>query len=153
MKTLYYFLFVLPLFLVSCNDDDNLPNVDFEVSISNGLNIEGILYVLKGDTLSVDSIEIVSLDNKGAVIGSVTYYWDYYMLISNPFPPYNVNILTDRLNLGNHLLQFECPVYVVDYPLFTAYFSYPIKLVESIDDIPNLPSMPLELIPKIKIKQ
>lgn len=152
MKKILFLVLVLPLLIVSCNDDENdLPNIDFEVSITGGINIDGVLYVIKGDTLSIDSIDVISLDNKGAAIGAVTYFWDYFPIATNPFVPYGLKIATDRMHIGNHLLQMECPVYVVDYPILTAYFTYPIKLVESVDSIPNLPSLPIN--PNYKISR
>ena len=69
MKKILFLVLVLPLLVVSCNDDENdLPNIDFEVSITGGINIDGVLYVIKGDTLSIDSVDVIYLDNKGAAI-------------------------------------------------------------------------------------
>ena len=49
MKKLLFLLIVLPFMLVSCDDDEEMPNVDFKVEISGGKNVDGIIYVLKGD--------------------------------------------------------------------------------------------------------
>ena len=97
MKRLFYLLFILPLILVSCDDDNELPDVKFNVEISGGKNVNGIIYVVKGDTLTVEKVEILSHNTKGAAMGEVSYFWDGLFLLTNPFPPYKINIATDRM--------------------------------------------------------
>ena len=142
MKRVFYFLLVLPLMLVSCKDDNEMPNVDFKVDISGGKFVNNTIYVVKGDTLTIESVEIVSHD-RNAAIGEVSYYWDGQFLFTNPFPPYKINIATDKMTLDFHRLHFNCPVYIEDYPILTAYFDYKVKLVELPDSIPNQPSQPI----------
>ena len=142
MKKLIYFLLVLPLMLVSCKDDNDMPNVDFKVDISGGKYVKGKIYVVKGDTLTIESVEIVSHD-RNAAMGAVSYFWDGQFLFKNPVPPYKINIATDKMALSEHLLQFNCPVYVEDYPILTAFFDYNVKLVELPDSIPNQPTQPI----------
>lgn len=143
MKRLFYLLFILPLILVSCDDDNELPDVKFNVEISGGKNVNGIIYVVKGDTLTVEKVEILSHNTKGAAMGEVSYFWDGLFLLTNPFPPYKINIATDRMLIDKHILEFNCPLYVVDSPILTAYFRYPVKLVEAPDSIPTLPNQPI----------
>ena len=142
MKRIFYLLLLLPLALVSCKDDDDMPNVDFKVEISGGKYINGAIYVIKGDTLSIVNIEIMSHDKKVAM-GEVSYFWDGQFLFTNPFPPYKIKIPTDKMVLSEHRLHFNCPVYVEDYPILTAYFDYKVMLVEHSDSIPNQPSQPI----------
>ena len=96
MKRIFYLLFVLPLLLVSCKDDDDMPNVDFKVEISGGKFVNNTIYVVKGDTLKVEKIEIVSHDKKVAM-GEVSYFWDGRFLFTNPIPPYKISIATDKM--------------------------------------------------------
>ena len=133
----------MPFFLVSCDDDNELPDVKFKVDISGGKNINGVIYVVKGDTLTVENVSIASHNTKGAAMGEVSYFWDGHFLLTNPFPPYKINIATDKMVTQNHILEFNCPLYVVDSPILTAYFRYPIKLVEAPDSIPNEPIQPI----------
>ena len=142
MKRIFYLLFVLPLLLVSCKDDDDMPNVDFKVEISGGKFVNNTIYVVKGDTLKVEKIEIVSHDKKAAM-GEVSYFWDGRFLFTNPIPPYKISISTDKMVLAEHRFHFNCPVYVEDYPILTSYFDYKVKLVEIPDSIPNQPSRPI----------
>ncbi len=143
MKRIFYLLLLLPLLMVSCKDDDDMPNLDFTVDITGGKNINGVIYVVKGDTLKIEKVDVASKDGKGAAVGAVSYFWDYHFLFTNPIYPYRMSIPTDKMIATNHLLQFNCPVYVVDYPILTAYFDYKVKLVESPDSIPDLPAQPI----------
>lgn len=143
MKKIFYLLLVLPLIMVSCKDDDELPDVKFNVEISGGKNVNGVIYVVKGDTLTVEKVEIASHNSKGAAMGEVSYFWDGMFLLTNPFPPYKINIATDEMIMPNHILEFNCPLYVVDSPILTAYFRYPVKLVDVPDSIPQEPAQPI----------
>ena len=143
MKKIFYLLLVLPLMMVLCNVDDEMPNVNFNVEISGGKNVNGIIYVVKGDTLTVENVEIASHDSKGAAMGEVSYFWDGKFLLTNPIPPYKINIATDKMIPDNHVLEFNCPLYVVDSPILTAYFRYPVKLVDIPDSIPQEPAQPI----------
>lgn len=141
MKKLLYLMLVLPLIMVSC-DDDEKPNVDFKIEIYGGKFINKTIYVVKGDTLCVENIEIISHD-KNAAMGPVSYFWDGRFILTNPFVPYKICIPTAGMVLSEHRLHFNCPVYAEDYPIMTAYFDYKVRLVETLDSIPNQPSQPI----------
>ena len=142
MKRLLYFIVLLPFIFVSCKNDDEIPNVDFKVEISGGKYVNDKIYVVKGDTLTLEKVEIVSHD-KNATIGEVSYFWDGQFIFTNPFPPYKISISTNKMALDVHRLHFNCPVYAEDYPILTAYFDYKVELVEIQDSIPNQPSQPI----------
>ncbi len=142
MKKLIYLLLVLPLIMASCKDDED-PNVDFKVEISGGKNVDGTIYVLKGDTLTINDIFVESNDDRNVAMGAVSFFWDGQFLYTKQLPPYRIQIFTEKMILPNHILEFNCPLYVEDSPILTAYFRYPVKLVGSIDSIPNTPSQPI----------
>ena len=57
MKKVFYLLLFLPLFMVSCDDnDDDFPKVKMSVEISGAKVVDRTIYVVQGDTLSIDSI-------------------------------------------------------------------------------------------------
>ena len=80
MKKLYYVLLMaLPvLYFASCDDDNNLPDVDVSIQVDGGVSVDGKIYVVQGDTLKVESINVINNEEgKEAIITSATYSWDY----------------------------------------------------------------------------
>lgn len=139
MKKLYYFLIMaLPvLFFAACDDDNNLPDVDVSISIDGGVRIDGVIYVVQGDTLSIESINVENRDqNKEALITSATYSWDYRYVGISVTPPFGAQFDTANMPLGDHLLQIECPLYAVDKSPAALYMAYKVKVVANADDIP-----------------
>ena len=143
MKKLLFLLIVLPFVLVSCDDDNEMPNVDFKVEISGGKNVDGVIYVLKGDTLTINDIFVESKDDRNAAMGAVSFFWDGQFLYTKQLPPYRIQIFTEKMILPNHILEFNCPLYVEDSPILTAYFRYPVKLVDVPDSSPQEPAQPI----------
>ena len=79
MKKLLYTLMVLPLLatLSACSDSDNdLPEVDMQVTISGGVQNQddNKIYVEQGTPLVVESITAVPRNGKKTTIGLTTYY-------------------------------------------------------------------------------
>lgn len=140
MKKLYYFLLLaLPvLMFASCDDEKSLPKVDVSVQIDGGVSVDNEIYVVQGDTLTVESINVVNKEQgKNAIITSATYSWDYVYVGVSVTPPYGAEFVTDNMPLGSHLLQIECPLYAVDKSPAMMYMAYKVKIVESVDDIPS----------------
>lgn len=79
---------------------------------------------------------LLIIQKKGAVIGSASYFWDYYRIGGTIVAPYGMDIDTDGVPLGNHLLQVKVSIYAVDYSPCIGYMEYPVKIVASESDIP-----------------
>lgn len=140
MKKFYYLLLlVLPLAFVACDDDDDLPNVDFSINVSGAVNVNNALYVVRGEAFKIESIQVINNDkDKSAIITSADYFWDYYHIGVNFQAPYGFEIqTTEETRLGEHLLEIECPVYAVDKSPANALVVYTVYVVESVDDIPS----------------
>lgn len=140
MKRLYYLiLLALPIvFAASCDDDNNLPDVDVSMSIDGAVNIDGTLYAVQGDTIKINGITVTNNEEgKSAIITSATYSWDYRVIGVSVTPPYGANIATNNVPLGAHLLQVECPLYAVDKSPSIMFFGYKVVVVPSADDIPS----------------
>lgn len=138
MKKMIYLLLVLPLLgLTACSDDDDIPNVDVTVSIEGATRVGDVLYVVEGETLSVTSINLVDNTAKGAVIGSASYFWDYYRFYATINRPYGMSLSTVDMPLGNHLLEAVITIYAVDYAPCQGYINYKVRIVPSADDIPT----------------
>ncbi len=139
MKRLIYTLLALPLLmLASCSNDDDLPQVDFDVSFSGATNVDGTFYIVKGDQLTVDEITVTpEAGTKQATIGAVSYIWDYIPYGTVIESPFTMSLQTSNLPVGRHVLQMEASILQVDKAIGMAYFSYPVVIVESAEDIPT----------------
>lgn len=138
MKKLYYLLLALPLaFFASCDNDDDLPEVDMSVEMSGGMISDGVIYMVQGDTLSVESVSVKSLTDKPATAGATTYFWDYRPAATVIAAPYTMEFDTALTPVGNHLLQIQTGVYQVDKTAAFVVLSYKVKVVESAEEIPE----------------
>ncbi len=139
MKKLYYFLLLaLPMFFVtSCDDDNDLPNVDISLAISGGVEVDNAVYVVACDTLSIDAIEVTNLEkDKSAIITEAAYSWDYGPVFYSVNPPYGASFLTSEALVGTHFIQIQCPLYAVDKSPAMIHMSCKVVVVSSADDIP-----------------
>lgn len=141
MKKIIYLLMlaVLPIALTACHDDDDLPQVDFTLTIEGGAYSNGTLYVVQGENLTISGITVTNVESgKGAMISSASYYWDGYYLGAAIQPPYGFEIeTTDLTPLGGHTLEIVSPLYAVDKSLATAVLVYTVEVVESAADFPE----------------
>lgn len=140
MKKVFYLLLFLPLFMVSCDDDhdDDFPRVKMSVDISGAKVINNTIYVVQGDTLSIDSIGVVAVDhNRQVVIAATSYYWDRMYVGTSTIPPFDFSVDTGLLMNGRHLLQMRSSLLAVDYPPVVAFITYPVRIVADESDIPE----------------
>lgn len=138
-KFYYYLLLALPMIMfASCDDDKNLPNVDVSITVDGGVSVDNVIYVVKGDTLKIESINVSNREEgKTAVITSASYYWDGLPAGISVTPPFGANFVTKNMSLGKHLLQIQSPVYAVDKSVGMLYMGYNVELVEDAADIPD----------------
>ena len=144
MKKFFYLLLLLiPLGLTSCHDDDDdLPNVDFDVTFDDAVIDEnGIIYVVQGESFSVDAVKVINRDpGKSALITSATYFWDAFPLGTSIIEPFAFEIETSPTTpLGDHSLQISCPVYAVDKEAATALVSFTVRVGGDETDLPDTP--------------
>ena len=144
MKKLFYFLMALPLALsfASCDDDDDkLPDVSLSINVEGVQKADGIYYAVKGDTITVQSIELINNTDKRGTLGAYTIYWDGIRM-------YTTNIYTDPLCIidtnevpfgliGTHRLTIAAEIAVEDYPLCIGAAEYRVKVVETAEEIPD----------------
>lgn len=139
-KFLSLFLLAIPMLaFVSCHDDNDLPDVDFNFTFENATKVDGKLYAVQGQPFKVASIEVINKDaNKGAMITAANYYWDYYYIGSSVQPPYAFEIqLSEDTPLGQHLLEMQAPLFAEDKEAATAVVSFTVEVVASAEDIPE----------------
>ena len=116
-KYFYYLLFLLPLTFVAvaCDDDDNdIPNVGIQATISGGVFEGDEIYVAQGDELVIDALTLTNNTDKEGALGAVSYYWDHYLIGTNLTQPFELKLETADQPVGRHLLQAQMPIDVVD---------------------------------------
>ncbi len=156
-KLLYLIAMALPLAFVatSCDDDEDLPNVEMNVAFSGAKFIDGSLFVVQGDTLTIDSVTVTNLEKgKAAMLTSATYYWDAVRLGTAIVQPYKFQIVTnDSTPVGQHLLQIETPILADDKSAAIGVLNYPVLVVADTTDIPSkTPTNPVVTAPNLTIK-
>lgn len=129
-------LLALPLGFVSCDDDDDFPNVEIYASFEGGTQVDDVYYVVQGQELQVTEVKLVNNGDKEATLGGVRYFWDYMPIGTTITQPYAITINTEETPVGNHLLQAEMPIYAVGYSMCTGYIAKKIKVVAEEEDIP-----------------
>jgi hypothetical protein len=156
-KLLFACLLALPLAFVapSCDDDENLPDVELNVSFSGAKFIDGALFVVQGDTITIDSVTVTNLEKgKAAALMSATYYWDAFRLGTAVVQPYKFQIVTnDSTPVGQHLLQIETPILADDKSAAIGVVSYAVEVVADSTEIPQLPvNNPIVTVPNLSIR-
>lgn len=146
---LYLLLLILPaMAFVSCSDDDDLPKVEFSVDFGNQVS-DGTVYVVAGDTLTVNAVTVKNLESDKAVgLTPVTYYINGFPEAVAPVAPFAVKFpISKTATPGRYLLTLETQVLMVDKSPAFAVISYYVKVVESADDIPS-EAVPTALVAK-----
>lgn len=135
MKKLFYLLFALPLLLLSCSDDNNLPEFDVRVTFSEGTHVEnGVITVPQGEQFTIESIVPVNSNAKDIAFGAVTYQLDYGLNYTAVLAPYAMTFDTSNFPVGRHLLRIFFPVYAVDYSPAQALIDYTLVITEPVEN-------------------
>lgn len=143
MKKLIYLLLLLPISLLaaSCDDDDNkVPDVSIQATVSGGVVEGNTVYVVKGEPLMIEQMSLVNNTGKDGAIGVVNYYIDGVHAGQSLVAPYAFELYTTGLAVGKHILTADMPVYVVDYPICWGMFSTTVQVVEDESSLPAAPA-------------
>ncbi len=141
MKKFFLSLMLLPMMaaFTSCDDDkDDLPQVDFEVAISGGVQNadDNKIYVTQGTPLVVESITAVPRNGKRTTLGLTTYYLDGIAQFQTVTQPFGAEFDTSILEPGEYAFQIKTSVYQIDKSAAFALLSYAL-VVEPADDEPS----------------
>lgn len=152
-KYLLFLLALLPMSLAftACSDDDDLPNVDFDITYEGVTDVDGVLYVVQGESFEVTGIKVINREEgKGAGINGADYYWDYVYVGSSIQPPYGFELnIGENTPVGRHQLDIQTTVFAVDKTLAQAICSFPVQVVASADDIPAGGESTTHVTPKV----
>lgn len=141
MKKLFYTLMALPLLasLSACSDSDNdLPEVDMQVTISGGVQNEedNKIYVDQGTPLVVESVTAVPRNGKKTTLGLTTYYLNGLPQYQTVTVPFSCTLSTDALPVGEYSFQIKSAVYQVDKTAAFVLMSYDLVVEEPTQDTP-----------------
>lgn len=131
--------------MTSCSSsdmiDESLPKVDFSIAISGGVGADGMIYVVQGSDLNIDAIYAESsVEGEDAVINHANYFFDTDRLGTSAVEPYGKTIhIASDARLGVHNLAIECPVSVTGREKSVANLYYFVKVVGSVEEIPDVP--------------
>ncbi len=144
MKKWFYLMLVavLPVMaasLASCNDDDDLPNVDISLTVDKGTVVDGTIYGVVGDTIQIASINVVNNEaGKAATVTNVNYYWDGVPYGPSAFSPFGMTFpIPEDMTVGDYQIGITATVLAVDKSIAVAALTYPVKIVASADEIPS----------------
>jgi len=129
MKKSLIALMMLPLagLFTACHDDDkDLPEVDFKVEISGGVQSpdDNKIYVTAGTPLVIESITPVSRNGKKTTLGLTTYYLNGIPQMQTVTAPFGAEFNTSVLEPGEYAFQIKTNVYQIDKTAAIALLSY-----------------------------
>lgn len=138
MKKLLYLFLLLPFsLLISCNDDKDLSPVDLTLTLSGVTESDDVFMTVAGEEVSIDGITAKPIGGKNSALSNITFYLNGIPLIGTPGNPFTGTFSTEGFEAGTYyisisgnLLQEGAPIQI-----FTA--EYPIKIVESQEDLPE----------------
>lgn len=141
MKKLLYSLMILPMLatLSACNDNDNdLPEVDMQVTISGGVQNQddNKIYVEQGTPLVVESVTAVPRNGKKTTLGLTTYYLNGLPQYQTVTVPFSCTLSTAELQPGEYSFQIKSAVYQVDKTAAFVLMSYDLVVEEPTADEP-----------------
>lgn len=143
MKKLLYLLLALPLafFATSCNDDDNLPDVDVTFTFDNAVVKDGVVYVNQDSTLSITNIQTKSVgSDKAALIANIRYFWNGFPAPGLTWSNFPIEIPMPQMPLvseGYNVLGMNASILQVDKSMAFTYFRIPIATVADESSFPD----------------
>lgn len=139
MKKFLYLLPVLALGLLSCHSDDDLPEVKMNVTMSGGVQgDDGVIYVVDGETLTVESVSAEPLNGKTTSVGATSYFIDGVPAGTSVVAPYRMSFSTVGWELGRvYLLQIRSGIFQVDKTPGFTLLTYKVATVAGTDDLPD----------------
>ena len=141
MKKILYSLMILPMLAVmsSCSNNDNdLPEVDLQVTVSGGEqnSADNKIYIEQGTPFKVESVTAVPRNGKKATLGLTTYYLNGIPQYQTVTVPFACTISTEELEPGEYSFQIKSAVYQVDKVAAFVLMSYDLVVVPPASDIP-----------------
>lgn len=137
MKKLLYLLLVLPfaMMISSCSSDNDLPNVNVNMTFDNAAEKDGSIYVVQDSVFSITGLTTKAVDsNKQSAIVNVKYFWN-----GLPAPDLTWSGFPMEINLskaGRNVLSLQATLLEVDKSMAFATINVPIVAVDKVEDLP-----------------
>lgn len=130
---------MLPLaFFASCSDDDDIAQVDFNVTVSGVTKYNGNFYTVAGNEVSVDDVSVKSLTDQAATVTAVRYFLNGVPIIPEyEDGEFTINFTTENLKAGTYSLGITATVLQVDKSINTAALSLPLVIVAEESELPS----------------
>lgn len=144
MKKLFLSLMLMPLlgiFTACDNDGDDLPEVDFEVAMSGGVQNpdDNKIYVQQGTPLVIEGITPVSRNGKKTTLGLTTYYLNGIPQFQTVTAPFGAEFDTSTLEVGEYAFQIKTLVYQIDKSAAVCLLSYDLVVEQADDEATDTP--------------
>lgn len=141
MKKLFYLLFLLPFaLLTSCNNDNDLPDVDLKLTLSGVAQdaTNNRFYVEQGQPATIDGLSAISSSStKPAAVANIRYFIDGIMLFGSEDAPFSGVIPTASLTTGVHYINIEATILQVDKSIAVGHIQVPFVVVSSEEELPS----------------
>ena len=138
MKKFYYLLALLPLSLfISCSNDDNFSPTNVTITLNGVSLLDNTFYTVAGEDITIESLDAKAIDGKTTQLGGLTFYLNGVPMIGNPGDWFDGTFSTENLPAGNYTLDVTGNLLQVDSPIIGFALSYPLKIVENIEDLPS----------------
>jgi len=141
MKKLFLAFLALPLlasFTACSDDDDNMPDVNLNLTYGNAQVVDDEVYVVKPDTFRIDRVEVTAVNpDKKATNGPVSYFINAVPLGTNPVAPFGMVLPTTDMKVGSYVIQMVMPIYEEGSELSTAVAQVKLNVVADSAEIPS----------------
>ncbi len=138
MKKLLYLTFILPLLaFASCSDDDDIADVDVQMQFSGVTLVDGALYTIQGETVSIDNTTVISQTSENAIIQRVEYFLNGNLILPDPENWLAASFSTSDLHTGKYAIGMRGLVLQVDKTVTAVATETPLIVVNSVEELPE----------------
>ena len=138
MKKIFFLLLFLPLsFMFSCTKDDDLAQVDLTLTLDNVTELNGNFYTISGNEISIEGVDVKSLNGKPATITNVIFYFEGRPIAVLPGYMATGEINTSGLKDGTYTLSLTGQVLEEGKTITDIAANYSLTIVSNEENIPE----------------
>lgn len=138
MKKLFYLFLLLPFTMfISCNDDKDFSPVDMTVTISGVTEVNDVFYTVAGENVTINNLTVKAIDGKSTDLANVQFSLDNAPIFPVPGSDTMASFSTNNLPAGTYSINAAGNLLQVDSPIKIFAVSYKLKVVESLEDLPD----------------